>query len=279
MDDLDRFLAEDLGPGPGPLERDVTTRAIARGEHGRARIVAQEDGTAAGLAEASSVFARLGVKAEHVARDGQRVVAGQEMLRVTGPVAAILAGERLALNLVMRMAGIATLTRRCVDLAHAVNPRCEVAATRKTTPGFRAFEKRAVELGGGVAHRQGLFDAVLVKDNHLVLAGSVAEALRRVRASGWQGPIEVEADTEEQAREAMRLGADWVLLDNWGPRRLAEGAPALRKLGSGKIEASGGILPEAVGAYAPWVDRVSLGALTHSARALPASLELLAVER
>lgn len=277
MDDLDRFLAEDLGPQG--LQGDVTTRSIARGERGHARIVAQEACTAAGLAEAGAVFARLGAECAHAARDGQRVGPGQALLDVRGPVAAILAGERVALNIVMRMSGIATLTRRCVDAARAVNPRCEVAATRKTTPGFRAFEKRAVELGGGVAHRQGLFDAVLIKDNHVVLAGGVGEALRRVRNSGWPGPVEVEADTEAQAEEAMRLGADWVLLDNWGPRRLAESVPGLRKLGKGKIEASGGIGPEAVSAHAPWADRLSMGALTHAARAVQCSLELLRVER
>lgn len=275
MDDLDRFLAEDLGSG------DVTTRAIARGERLRARIVAQEPMVAAGLAEATQVFARLGVKAEHGARDGDRVGEGHELLRLGGPAEGVLAGERLALNLLMRMGGIATLTRRAVELAHAVNPRCEVAATRKTTPGFRAFEKRAVVLGGGAPHRMGLWDAVLVKDNHVALAGSLEEAVRRARERAPPGlPFEVEADTEEQALAAARLGVPWVLLDNWSPARLARGTAALRQANpQGKLEASGGIGPEAVTAYAPWVDRISLGGLTHSARAVQCSLEVLAIER
>jgi nicotinate-nucleotide pyrophosphorylase (carboxylating) len=278
QDALDRFLAEDLGPRG--LEGDVTTRAVARGERLRARIVLQERAVVAGLAEASAVFARLGAKAEHGARDGQGCAAGQELLQLHGPAAALLAGERLALNLLMRMSGIATLTRHAVEVAHAVNPRCEVAATRKTTPGFRAFEKRAVVLGGGVPHRAGLHDAILVKDNHVALAGSVEEAVRRCRAQAPGLALEVEADTEEQARAAAGLGADWVLLDNWTPRRLAEGVPGLRKgWPRVKWEASGGIAPENVGAYAPWVDRVSLGSLTHSARAAPCSLEVTAVER
>jgi nicotinate-nucleotide pyrophosphorylase (carboxylating) len=277
VDDLDRFLAEDLGPQG--LEGDVTTRAVARGERVRARIVVQQEGVVAGLAEASAVLARLGSKAEHGARDGQRVAAGHEVLVVHGPAEAVLAGERLALNFLMRMSGIATATRRAVDLAHAVNPRCEVAATRKTTPGFRAWEKRAVELGGGVRHREGLFDAMLIKDNHIAVAGSPEEAVRRAR-EGTTLALEVEADDEAQAAAAVKLGVAWVLLDNWTPRRLAEAVPGLRKLRDGvRFEASGGIAPEDVSAYAPWVDRISLGALTHSPRALPFSLEVAQVER
>lgn len=273
MDDLDRFLAEDLGPG------DVTTRSIVRGERVRARVVAQEASVVAGLAEASQVFAKLGAKVEHAVRDGAQVAAGVELLRLQGPAEAVLVGERLALNFLMRLGGIATLTRRCVDLVHAVNPRCEVAATRKTTPGFRAFEKRAVELGGGVAHRQGLWDAVLVKDNHIVVAGSLDEAVLRCRERSPALPLEVEADTPAQARRAVELGVAWVLLDNWSPRALAEHVPELRKLGVARFEASGGITPENITAYAPWVDRVSLGALTHSARAVACSLEILEASR
>lgn len=273
MEDLDRFLGEDVGPG------DITTRAIARGERVRARVVAQEPCVAAGLAEASAVFARLGAKAEHVAQDGQRVPGGQELLVVQGPAGAVLTGERVALNLVMRMSGIATLTRRAVELVKAVNPRCEVAATRKTTPGFRAHEKRAVQLGGGIAHRMGLWDAILVKDNHLQVAGSLEEAVKRCRERAPTEPLEVECDTEAQAELAVGLGVEWLLLDNWSPRRLAEAVPRLRKMGNAKFEASGGIAPEAVTAYAPWVERVSLGALTHSARSVQCSLEVVGVER
>jgi nicotinate-nucleotide pyrophosphorylase (carboxylating) len=266
--DLERFLAEDLGAG------DVTTQAVARGERVRGRVVCQEDAVVAGLAEASAVFARLGAKAEHGARDGDRVATGAEVLRVQGPAEGALAGERLALNFLMRMSGIATSTRRAVDAAHAVNPQCEVAATRKTTPGFRSYEKRAVLLGGGGPHRQGLWEAVLLKDNHLALAGSLEEAVHRARER-TSLPLEVEAETEADARRAVEMGVAWVLLDNWTPRRLAEGVPPLRKLdGKVRFEASGGILPEAITAYAPWVDRVSLGALTHSPRAVHFSLEL-----
>ena len=255
MDDLDRFLREDVGAG------DVTTGAVARGERVRARIVAQEACVAAGVAEAAEVFARLGAKAEARARDGDAVGEGAELLAIHGPAAAVLTGERLALNLLMRMGGIASLTRRTVERARAVNPRCEVAATRKTTPGFRAFEKRAVALGGGGTHRQGLWDAILVKDNHVAVAGSLEEAVRRCRDASPGMPVEVEADTEAQAEAAARLGVAWILLDNWTPRRLAEGAPGLRRLAPEvRLEASGGVRPEQVTAYAPWVDRVSLGA-------------------
>jgi nicotinate-nucleotide pyrophosphorylase (carboxylating) len=273
VDDLDRFLAEDLGSAQGV---DVTTRAIARGERARARVVAQEAMVVAGLEEACEVFRRRGATPQAKAQDGQRIAEGAVVLEVEGPAEAILTAERLALNLLMRMGGIATLTRRTVDLAQAVNPRCEVAATRKTTPGFRAFEKKAVALGGGGRHREGLHDALLVKDNHLLLAGSVEEAVQRCRAAYPSLPLEVEADTEEQAEALGRLGVDWVLLDNWSPARLAAAVPGYRKkYAKVKWEASGGIAPEAVTAYAPWVDRVSLGALTHSARAVAVSLELL----
>lgn len=272
VDDLDRFLAEDVGAG------DITTQAVVRGgERARARVVAQEAMVVAGLAEAGEVFRRLGASPHAMAKDGASVGEGAELVRVEGPAAAILTGERVALNLLMRMGGIATITRRAVDLARAVNPRCEVAATRKTTPGFRAFEKKAVELGGGATHRMGLYDAILVKDNHLLVAGSLEEAVRRVRAHAPGRPVEVEADTEEQALAAARLGVEWLLLDNWTPARLAAAVPPLREANpKGKLEASGGIAPEAVTAYAPWVDRVSLGWLTHSPRAVPCSLELLA---
>lgn len=275
LDDLDRFLAEDLGAG------DVTTRAVARGERVRARVVAQEAMVVAGVAEATQLLARLGAKAEHGARDGDRVAAGHELLRLSGPAEAVLAGERVALNLLMRMGGIATVTRAAVDKVKAVNPRCEVAATRKTTPGFRAFEKRAVVLGGGAPHRLGLWDAVLVKDNHVALAGGLTEAVRRCRERLPPGmPLEVEADTEEQALEAARLRVEWLLLDNWTPARLARATGALRQAHAQcKLEASGGIAPEAVTAYAPWVDRISLGWLTHSARAVPCTLEVVGIDR
>ncbi|HLE97451.1 MAG TPA: carboxylating nicotinate-nucleotide diphosphorylase [Candidatus Thermoplasmatota archaeon] len=289
MDDLDRFLDEDLVPGggappraPAParaaelLRGDITSRALIAPEtRTHARVVCREAGVAAGLAEASEVFARLGVKVEHRARDGEDVERGRVLLAVDGPAAAVLAAERLALNLVGRMSGIATATRDVQRVVAVANPRCRVAATRKTTPGFRAFEKKAVALGGGEPHRQGLWDAFLVKDNHLAIVKDPAEAVRRCRALLPGRPVEVEADSQAQAVAAARAGADWVLLDNMPPEEVAGAARAIRAVAPAcRIEVSGGLTPERCAAYAPFADRLSLGWLTHSARSLDVGLDV-----
>jgi nicotinate-nucleotide pyrophosphorylase (carboxylating) len=268
-DDLLRFLHEDVGGG------DVTTAALAS-ETARleADVVARQPCVVCGLPEASAVFAHLGAKVEHLARDGDRVPAGTVVLRVRGPARSVLTGERLALNLLMRMSGIATATRALQDRVAARNPACRVAATRKTTPGFRRFEKRAVEVGSGDPNRFGLHDAFLVKDNHLLLDDDVAAAVRRCRALDPSKPLQVEADTPEQAFAAARAGADAVLLDNFPPglareayRRLKREFPRLL------VEVSGGVTPANVEQYADAADRISLGWLTHSAPAVDFGLD------
>lgn len=271
-EDLHRFLAEDLAK-----RGDVTTRALVRdGARLRAVVRAREAGVAAGLAEASQVFAHLGVKVEHRARDGDAFAAGADLLVVDGPAAGVLVAERLALNLVGRMSGIATTTRRLQDKVAAINPRCRVAATRKTTPGFRAYEKKAVAFGGGDPHRAGLHDAFLVKDNHLALVPDPAEAVRRCRALHPALLVEVEADTLAQAVAAARAGADMVLLDNMTPVDAEAAARAVRAAAPRcRIEVSGGLTEENLLAYAPFADRLSLGALTHSARSLDVGLDVL----
>lgn len=268
--DLLRFLAEDLGAG------DITTRALAGKARVRAVVVAKKECVVAGLAEAKAVFEHLGARVELRAKEGERLPAGSAPLSVEGPASAVLAGERLALNLMMRMSGIATLTRSLQDKVAAVNPRCRVAATRKTTPGFRRFEKRAVELGGGDPHRFGLFDAFLVKDNHLLVVPDVAEAVRRCRALDPARLLQVEADRVEQAFAAAEAGADAVLLDNFTS---AQARAAYRDL-KGRfprllVEVSGGITPHNVTEYADAADRISLGYLTHSAPAIDFGLDVL----
>lgn len=266
--DLEAYLREDLGAG------DITTRAVASGQRVRARVVVKQDGVVAGLAEASSVFAHLGAKAEHHARDGDRVKAGATVMEVVGPAEAVLTGERLALNLLMRMSGIATMTRALQDKVGRVNPRCRVAATRKTTPGFRKFEKRAVELGGGDPHRFGLSDAFLVKDNHLMLDGDVAAVVRRCRALDPEKLLQVEADRPEQAFAAAEAGADAVLLDNFSPADARRAFQALKaRFPKLLVEVSGGITAANVAEYADAADRISMGALTHSAPALDFGLD------
>ena len=269
--DLLRFLEEDLG-----RDGDITTRAVVpAGARLRAVMRAREACVVCGLAEASEVFAHLGAKVEHVAKDGEVVAAGAALLRVSGPASAVLAGERVALNLVQRMSGIATMTRALQERVSRVNPACRVAATRKTTPGFRKFEKRAVEAGGGDAHRFGLFDAFLVKDNHLALAPDIQAAVARCRALDAKKFIEVEADAPDQAFAAAEAGADAVLLDNFAPDRALETYRELKaKWPHVLVEVSGGITPENVERYAAAADRVSMGVLTHSVRAIDVGLDV-----
>jgi len=267
-EDLLRFLREDVGRG------DITTQAISPGERLVGTIVARQACVVCGLAEASAVLAHLGAKVEHLAKDGERVAAGTVVLRVVGPASAVLTGERLALNLLMRMSGIATATRALQDKVSEHNPACRVAATRKTTPGFRKFEKRAVEVGGGDPHRFGLDDAFLVKDNHLLTEPDINVAVSRCRALDPTKFLQVEADRPEQAFEAARAGADAVLLDNFAPRLARE---TYRKLKAEfprlLVEVSGGITPANIEEYADAADRISLGWLTHSAPAVDFGLD------
>ncbi len=272
--DLERFLREDLG-----RRGDVTTKRLfgTRTLDAEARLYAREDVVAAGISEAAAVFERLGAKVTSRAAEGTLVRAGASLLTVRGIVQAILTGERLALNLLARMCGIATMTRRLASQVRAVNPRCVVAATRKTTPGFRTYEKRAVEIGGGDPHRFGLFDQVLIKDNHLAaLGGDVELAVRRGKTGSPRLPVEVEVSRVRDAETAARAGADWILIDNVSPalaRRIAAAARAIRpKI---KVEVSGGLNEKTVRMYAPFADRLSLGMLTHSARSADVTLDLV----
>jgi len=201
------------------------------------------------------------------------------LLKVEGSARALLVGERVALNLVSHMAGIATATADVVKIVAAANPKTRVAATRKTLPGLKYLQKKAVHLGGGDTHRLGLDDCVLVKDNHLSLLPSVAEAVRLARERvSFTKKIEVEVRTIDQAREAARAGAEIIMFDNMNPRQIAEALRALESesLRSGRLfEASGGITAENAAEYASaGVDVVSLGSLTHSAKALDAKFEI-----
>lgn len=274
MRDLDRFVREDLG-----VRGDVTTRAVlgAARRPVRARVLARERLVAAGLVEAREVFERFRVRARLRAREGRWVPPGATLLEVRGPAAGVLAAERLALNIAGRMSGIASETRRIQDAVARVNPMCRVAATRKTTPGFRLYEKRAVALGGGDPHRYGLYDAILIKDNHLALVGDARRAVERARRTRPRLPVEIEVSTRRDAVSAARAGADWLLIDNLPPPEARRVAAAARRARPGvRIECSGGITPRRVAAYAAFADRVSMGRITHSARGADVSLEILA---
>lgn len=264
-----RALAEDVGTG------DITTAAtVPPGTMAQGRIVAKAAGTVAGLPVAAEVFRQVDpeVSWEPLVADGTALQPGTEIARLSGSAASLLAGERVALNLLQHLSGIATATRAFVEACSGTKAR--VADTRKTLPGLRALQKYAVRMGGGQNHRYGLYDAVLIKDNHIAVAGGVAAAVQAARRSAsHMVRVEVEVDTLEQLREALEAGADLILLDNMDREQLRR-AVAITA-GRAVLEASGGINLQNVRAVAETgVDLISVGALTHSARALDLSLEL-----
>jgi nicotinate-nucleotide pyrophosphorylase (carboxylating) len=258
-------LDEDIGAG------DRTTSAIvAPGARCRARIELGEGGVLCGLDIARAVLVTLDreLSFEGLAADGSAVEAGATVGRLEGEARAVLTGERTALNLLGRLCGIATLTRAYVDAVAGTG--VAILDTRKTTPGLRALEKYAVRCGGGTNHRAGLDDAILVKENHLRLAGGIAPAVAALRNGR---PIELEAETLAEVAEALEVGVERILLDNMSPAEVARAVELVA--GRVRLEASGGITLETVRAYAETgVDFVSVGALTHSARSLHVSLEL-----
>jgi nicotinate-nucleotide pyrophosphorylase (carboxylating) len=304
---IDRALAEDLGQG------DVTTEAlIPVDQQGTATIVAKQEGILAGAEIAKQVFHRVDpeLKVETLMEDGARVEPGSKVATVSGKIASILKGERVALNFLQRLSGIATKTGRYVESVGGLAVR--IMDTRKTTPGLRVLEKYAVRVGGGQNHRKNLGDGILIKDNHLValrsrglnlkeivararqnalaslsespassvpefppssLRGAPIESGRRSNLRARQMPVEVEVRTVSEALEAVEAGADIVMLDNMNPEDMRKAVESIR--GRALIEASGGITLDNVRVVAETgVDFISIGALTHSVRALDISLEL-----
>ncbi len=270
MEAVQRALDEDL-----QSSGDVTSRAlISSGARGRGRIVMREEGVIAGLPLASMVFRLLDTKAhfQSLVSDGDRLPAASEIAVIEGSALTILEGERTALNFLQRLSGIATLTSRFVAAAAPFG--ADIMDTRKTTPGLRILEKYAVRAGGGKNHRFGLYDAVLIKDNHVAAVGGVGRAVESARAA-LEAPlcIEVEVQRLAELQEAIQAGADIVMLDNMSVEEVEEAVQEAR--GLVKLEASGGINLENVAAYAATgVDRISVGAITHSARALDIALDL-----
>lgn len=270
-DAVRRALDEDLGRAG-----DITSIAtIPEDVQARAVMVARQAGVIAGLPLALAVFRQLTpeIAIEADARDGDTVAAGARLLTIHGPARAVLAGERSALNFVGRLSGIATLT--AAHVLRAVGTRLRICCTRKTTPGLRALEKYAVRCGGGFNHRFGLDDAVLIKDNHIAVAGGITAVLQRARARiGHLVKVEIEVDTLEQLREVLGSGlADAVLLDNMDIATLTEAV----RLADGRIrlEASGGVTLASIAAIAATgVDYASSGALTHSAPNFDVALDI-----
>ena len=268
-----RFLAEDVGGG------DVTTaRVVPPSARAHARMVAREPCVAAGLPIAETVFRVMdeALVVRALASDGTRVGAGTTLMDISGAAAPILTSERVALNLVQRLSGIATLARRYADAVAGTG--ASVSDTRKTTPGLRLFEKYAVHVGGGRNHRMGLHDAMLIKDNHVAVAGGVAQAIAAARrADGQAMPIQIEVDTLAQLAAVLDLGVQAVLLDNMPPTTVADAVRLIRAHPRGRecwIEASGGITIDSVRAYAEaGVDTISIGTLTHSAPSVDVALD------
>ncbi len=267
---IDLALEEDAGLG------DVTSRAIfSAKDRSRGYFDAKQDLVLCGLDIAARVFQRVDptLKVTVLASDGQRVKAGARVLNVTGPTAAMLTAERTALNFVQRLSGIATLARKFADAVAGTGVR--IVDTRKTTPGWRALEKYAVRCGGCFNHRSSLGEHVLIKDNHIAAAGSIAQAVQRCReAAPHLAKIEIEAKTLAEVKEGLRAGADVILLDNMAPAMIQR-AVALIAGGAG-IEVSGGVRFETLRDFAlPGVDVISIGALTHSAPAMDLSLTIV----
>lgn len=262
-----RALDEDIGSG------DVTTEAtVGADRRARGVFLVKADCVVAGLDVALEAFRLLdpGIGATVHRRDGDRCQAGEEIAEVSGPARALLVGERTALNFLQRLSGIATRARRFVD---AAGGRIVVLDTRKTTPGLRVLEKYAVRAGGAANHRAGLFDAVLIKDNHIRLAGGVAEAIARMRESQPGLPIEIEAQSLDEVDAALAVGVEILLVDNMSTGEIR--AAVTRARGRAKVEISGGVTLERIPELAATgADFVSVGALTHSAPAVDISFEL-----
>ena len=270
-----RALDEDLD-----VAGDVTAEATVPPEAvGTARVVARADGVAAGLALIAEVYDQLDPRVEvrTLRRDGDRVGAGEVVAEVVGPLRSVLTGERTALNLITLLSGVATITARYVEAVAGTG--CEVRDTRKTTPGLRLLEKAAVRAGGGVNHRIGLSDALLVKENHVVAAGGVAEATRAALAGARGRDVQVEVESLEELDEAVAAGARDVLLDNFDLEQTRQAVERARQLaadhGRIRLESSGGLDLDRARAHAQaGVDRIAIGALTHSAPQLDLAVEL-----
>jgi nicotinate-nucleotide pyrophosphorylase (carboxylating) len=272
VDPIQNALAEDIGSG------DLTSASLIPADHqSAARIFAKDDAVLAGTEAARAVYHQLDPQIVITVRkqDGDAVRPGDTVLEIAGRTRSILTGERVALNFIQRLSGVATIARKFVDAVAGTG--AEILDTRKTTPGLRSLEKAAVKAGGARNHRMGLFDAVMVKDNHLLARPDLAAALQEIRRKYPKLLIEVEADSIEQVREFVRLGAiDVILLDNMSPEEIRK-CIALRRPGL-KFEASGGVSLATVRAIAETgVDFISAGQLTHSAPSIDFSLELCAI--
>ncbi len=265
------YLEEDIAGG------DITTSVLIPKGKTSAFVIAKEDGIIAGLSEAKDIFNYCGAEAEIKKPDGSRVAKGDIVMEISGDSHGVLLAERTALNIIGRMSGIATKTARISAKIKQINPRCNVAGTRKTSPGFREFDKKAIHLGGGDPHRYNLSDAFLIKDNHLELS-TIPDAIAKAKAYSVYKKVEIEVENTADALAAAAAGADIIMFDNMTPDMIRRTIAALSEKYLGKgilIEISGGIREDNLSEYIiPGVDRISMGELTHSVRNFDVSLDV-----
>jgi len=275
---LRSILTEDLGKG------DVTTMLLIPADStAEAEVIARESGVIAGVEEAEVLAESLGLKVENLVSDGEEVKTGKVLMKISGKTRTILAAERTILNILSRMSGIATSTRKLVNKLKRRKLKTRVACTRKVAPGLLYFDKKAVLIGGGDTHRLCLDDMILIKDNHIAVVGSVEKAVKTAREKvSFSKKIEVEVTRVEDALKAAKAGADIIMLDNFHPKQIEKAVKTLKKSGFyGKVllEASGGITAKNILEFASTgVDVVSLGEITHSVKALNISLEITKTE-
>jgi nicotinate-nucleotide pyrophosphorylase (carboxylating) len=270
MNDIERFLEEDIS-----LKGDITSDSLFSDETAKANIFSREKCIIAGVDEIKKVFDETGAKVFFSVKNGDKIEKNKIVAKLKGPIRSILLGERLALNILGRMSGVATETKKLVDLCKPLNPNIRIAATRKTTPGFRYYEKKAVEIGGGDPHRFGLFDAVMIKDNHLKKFNSVESAIKKVKSKIKNKIIEIEVENEKDAIASAKEGVDVIMLDNMRPEMAKVIASKIKNINPNiMIEIYGGITEENIKDYADFADRISLGYITNSIKTIDFSLEI-----
>jgi nicotinate-nucleotide pyrophosphorylase (carboxylating) len=273
MDNIDIYLREDLGN-----EGDITSDSLFNNEIeiAKANIISNEKCIIAGLDELKIVFEKTGAETKLKVKDGDLIKKNQIIAEIQGSFLSILKGERLALNFISKMSGIASETKKLVDKCNKINPNIKIAATRKTTPGFRKYEKKAVILGGGEAHRYGLFDVVMIKDNHIKFTGSIEKAIDKVINKNTNKIIEVEVENKKDALIAVKKKIDVIMLDNFKSNEAEKTAREIRKINNNVlIEISGGINKKNILKYAAFADRISLGYITQSVKAKDFSLNII----
>jgi len=276
---LRKILAEDVGQG------DITTALIVPAEStSEAEVIAKESGIVAGIEEAKILLESLELKVEVLVSDGEKIKTEQTLIKIFGETREILSVERTLLNILSRMSGIATTTKKLIEKLQNAGLKTKVACTRKTAPGLLYFDKKAVLVGGGDTHRLHLDDMLLIKDNHVAVANSIENAVKKVRKeASFSKKIEVEAAKVDDVLAAAKAGADIIMLDNFSPKQIEKAVKALKKagfLGKVLLEASGGITAESIIAFASTgVDIVSLGEITDSPKALDICLEITTVEK